>query len=63
MPGYYYALFHSFWTVAVQPPIYAFLVPFICGVIIDIMNFYWFYQICRGFVTILRQLKDTTKAD
>ena len=52
MPGYYYA-FLSFWSVKIQPPLYTFYVSGACGVIIDAMNFYWFYLVCKGFIKVI----------
>ena len=49
MPGYYYA-FLAFWSVTMQPPLYTFYVIGASGVIYDVLNFYWFYLVCKGFI-------------
>ena len=44
---YYIIYFRSFWNVTVQPPYYMFTISWVGGLVLDIMNVYWFFLIVR----------------
>ena len=52
LPWYYIIFFRSFWTVTVQPPVHYILGWWVGGLVIDIMNIYWFFLIVRKGIKI-----------
>ena len=61
MPWYWVQFYYGFWGDIVQPPLFMFYVVSGVGVALDVMNFYWFYLIVKGLLTVLRKVESSYK--
>ena len=61
MPWFWVQFYYGFWSDIVQPPVFMFYVIGGVGVALDLMNFYWFYHIVKGLLTVLRKVEGSYK--
>ena len=54
MPVFWYAYIHGYLSIVVQPPTFVLYQIGISGLIIDILNLYWFCIIIRGTVNLFK---------
>ena len=61
MPWYWLSCYHGFWGKSRQPPIYVTYAVVSIGILLDVLNVYWFYLIINGLKKLLKRKVDSSK--